>query len=332
MDAKKDSFSYSSKKLAGCIIIGISSPLIAQSGNTIDGVFEAAGVSATSYSDSNDVELEDWSLNYSYTLKNNLKTKVSAHHHYVTAGKARDNYDGNELKVEIRKKNTDQIETELTVGAIYLDNQRTNKRTNHVKYKAKITAKPTAKTTYKLEYGNDLLFREALIEADNNQLLSGKTAKLSGTWRLAKRFITEASTQHRKLSDGNTSNQHRVAVLYGISPDTPWVWAGVEAQSLSYDKAKTNYWSPKKYEAYALIANGNFPIKKNINVSLNGNINQTKEENHEWASGFSAGIGADFTLSENAHIKADAVYLKSTRDNIDWDSTRIGASIYISHY
>ena len=334
MEAAKNLFKLSSTPaFAGCLLVGISSPVIAQSGNSIDKIFEtAAGSSVSSYTDSNGVELDDWSLNYEYDSKNNFKAEVSAHHHYVTAGTNRDKYDGNEITAKFGKKLNDSIEAEINVGAIYLDNRRTDNRTNHTKYKAKIMTKPIANSTISLEHGDDLLFREAIIEDDSNRLLSGKTTKLSGTWRVAKRYIAEASTQHRKLSDGNASNHHRAAVLYGISPDIPWIWAGVEAQSLSYDQRKTNYWSPTEYEAYALVANGNFKVTKNLSVNVNGNINRTKEENHEWASGYSAGVGVDYTLSENTRIKADAIYLKSKREKVDWDSSRIGASFEVSHY
>lgn len=334
-EAVKNLFKLSSQTFIA-VLVGISTPLVAQPAqpsNSIDKIFETvAGSSISSYTDSNGIELDDWSLSHEYDAKDNFKSKISAHHYYVTAGTNRDKYDGNEITAKFGKKLGNSIEAEVNVGAIYLDNHRTDKRTNHTSYKAKIMTKPSANSTISVEYADELLFREAIIEDDNGRLLSGKTTKLAGTWRVAKRFITEASTQHRKLSDGNASNHHRAAVLYGISPDTPWIWAGVEAQSLSYDQAKTNYWSPTEYKAYALIANANYKVSNNLSVNANGNINRTKEENHDWASGYSAGVGADYALSENAHIKTDAIYLQSTRENVDWDSHRIGASLEVSHY
>lgn len=315
--------------LSGFVLIGISSPLFAYSGNSIDRVFEST---ASFYEDSNDVKLNDWSVSYGYDLGKNTKAKVSAHHHYITAGSDRDKYDGNEIIAEIKQKHNDFIETELSVGAVYLDNRRTDKRKNYTKYKAKIVAKPIKNTAITLEHGDDLLFREAIIEDDDNHLLSGKTTKISGSWRVSKRVIAEGSLQHRKLSDGNSSKQNRTALLYGISPDVPWVWAGVEAQSLSYDERKNNYWSPTDYKSYALIANGNFPVNKKLSVNVAGSVNRTKEKDQKWASGYSVGVGADFTLNENSHIKADATYLKSTRDGVDWDGRRVGVDFSYSHF
>lgn len=329
MNAVKNKFNFSNQTFAGFLLISTSTPIFAQPSNSIDKIFEAA---ASSYTDSNGVELENWSVNYGYKLENDFQAKVSAHHHYATAETGRDKYDGNEITAQLKKKFNQSIDTEVNVGAIYLDNHRTKKRKHYTEYKAKIVTKPTKSTTASLEYSDNLLFREAIIEDDNNHLLSGKTTKLSGTWRAAKRVIAEASTQRRKLSDGNKSKHNRVAVLYGISPDTPWVWAGVEAQTLSYDKEKTNYWSPTDYKSYALIANGNFKTTENLSLNVNGSINRTKEVNRKWASGYSIGVGADLKLNESSHIKADAVYLKSSRDGIDWDSRRIGATFEVSHY
>lgn len=313
----------------GFLLIGLSSPLFAYSGDSIDKVFEST---ASFYEDSNGVKRDEWSVSYGSDLGESTKAKVTAHHHYVTAGSDRDKYDGNEVVAEIKQKYNDFIEAELSVGAVYLDNRRTDKRKNYTKYKAKIITKPIKNTTISLEHSDDLLFREVIIEDDNNHLLSGKTTKVSGLWRVSRKIIAEGSMQRRKLSDGNASKQNRATLLYGISPDVPWVWAGVEAQSLSYDEKKNSYWSPTDYKSYALVANGNFPVNKKLNVNVTGSVNRTKEEGKKWASGYSAGVGADFTLSENSHVKADAIYLKSTRDGVDWDSRRVGATFVYSHF
>ncbi len=313
--------------LTGTVLLGISIPAFAAPQNSIDGVFEAA---ATSYEDSNDIKFEDESVSYTHINKN-TRAKVSAHHYYIVDGSERDKYDGNEITAGLTQK-YNHIETEVSVGAVYLDNHRTDKRKNHVKYKARVSAKPTGNATVSLEHSDDFLFKEAIITDDENQLLSGKTTKLSASWRVSRRVIAEGSVQRRKLSDGNASRHKRAALLYGISPDVPWVWAGAEVQSLSYDEKKNNYWSPTDYKSYALIANGNFPVSKKLSVNVSGSVNRTKEAGQTWASGYTAGVGADFSLNQNSHVKADAMYLKSTRDGVDWDGKRVGVSFAYSHY
>jgi len=329
MSKVRIAFKFGRQAFVGCVLIYISSPVFADSGNLIDREFASA---ASFYKDSNNVELDDWSLAYDYNVNKNTRVGVEAHRYYATAGTNRDKYDGNEITANIKQKYNDFIETEASVGAVFMDNRRTDKRKNHVKYKAKITLKPTTDSSVSLEHSNDLLFKEAIINDDDNNLLSGKTTKVSGSWRVSKRFIAEGSSQRRKLSDGNVSKHKRAALLYGISPGVPWVWAGVEAQSLSYDQRKANYWSPSDYKAYALIANGNFPVSKKLSMNMSASVNRTKEKGQSWASGYSAGVGADFAVNENSHVKADALYLKSSRDGVDWDSSRVGVSYTHSHF
>ncbi len=315
--------------LAGSVLIGILTPAFSYPKNSIDGVFEAA---ASSYEDSNDIKLDEQSVSYAYGVNKNTKVKVSAHHHYIVDGSEKAKYDGNEITAGFTQKYNNYIETDVSVGAVYLDNHRTDKRKNYFKYNAKIIAKPVKDAAISLEHSDDFLFKEAIITDDKNQLLSGKTTKLSGSWRVSKRVIVEGSVQHRKFSDGNVSRHKRAALLYGISPDVPWIWAGAEVQSLSYDEKKNNYWSPTGYKAYALIANGNFPVSKKLNVNVSGSVNRTKEANQNWALGYTAGVGADFTLNDNSHVKADAMYLKSSRDGVDWSGKRVGVSFAYSHY
>ena len=316
--------------LISSLLVSVSFPIVAQA-DSIDDIISDFGAGASVYSDKNGISIKDWSVDYTRGYKNNINWKLGAHYHDVSeTGKYA--YHGNEVIGQITKEFNDYIKGELSIGAIHLENQGTHQHTNFTKYNAKITAQPTKNASITVEHGENLLFQEAIIEDDNKHLVSGKTTKLSGSWRAAKRIIVEGSTQYRELSDGNTSRQNRAAVLYGISPDVPWVWAGVEAQSLSYDDTKNNYWSPEDYEAYAVVLSTNFPINKKLSLSAGGNINRTKEKGYDWASGGTVTVGANYALSKNTSIKAEASYLESTRGNDSWNGNKVGISFVVSDF
>ena len=328
-----NTFRPSNKALFSCLMIGVAAPITAQA-DSIDEIINDFTAQASVYSDSGGIRIEDKSVQYQRRYKNNkgVNWKLETHGYDLRGETGSDTYQGADVVAAISKEFNHYINTELSVGAVYLENQRSRDKTHFNKYKGKVTLKPNSKVSVSLEHGEDLLFKEAIIEDDNKKLVSGKTTRVVGSWRAAKRVIVEGSSQYRKLSDGNRSKQHRAALLYGISTDTPWVWVGVEAQSLAYDKTKANYWSPEEYEAYALIANGNFKVNDKLSLNVNGSINRTKEKGFDWASGRSVTIGADYAVTENVHIKPYASYLESTRENIGWDGNRVGVQFVVSNF
>ena len=325
-------FTPNNKALFSCLMIGVT-PITAQA-DSIDEIINDFSAQASVYNDSGGIRIEDRSLQYQRRHKNKNKPnwKLEVHDDKVSGETGKDSYEGADIIGTITKEFNHYITTELSVGAVYLDNQRTHKKTHFNKYNGKVSLRPNNKIAVSLEHGEDLLFKEAIIEDNANQLVSAKTTKVVGSWRAAKRVIVEGSSQYRELSDGNRSKHHRGAVLYGISTDTPWVWVGVEAQSMSYDEKKSNYWSPQDYEAYALVATSNFKINDKLSVNVNGNINRTREDDFDWATGRSITVGADYALTKDVHIKPYASYLDSSRENANWDGSRVGVSFVVSNF
>jgi hypothetical protein len=332
MAINNNTFIPSNKALLSCLIIGVATPISAQA-DTVDDIINSFTAQASVYSDSGGIRIEDKSLQYQRRYKSKKTDwKLEAHDYNFKGETGSDSYQGADIVTTISKEFNDYITTELSVGAVYLKNKRTDEKKNFTKYKGKVTLKPNSKLAINIEHDKDLLFKQAIIEDDHNKLVSGKTSRVSASWRAAERIIAEGSSQYRKLSDGNQSKHHRAALLYGISTDTPWVWAGVEAQSLSYDETKSNYWSPTEYKAYALIANGNFAVNKKLNLNVSGSLNRTKEDKFDWATGGAVSVGADYALTKNTKLKAHATYLESTRDNVKWDGSRVGVSFVVSNF
>lgn len=331
MDKINNTFRPSNNALISCLLIGAVAPVTSYA-NNIDDIISDFSAGASVYSDKNGISIKDWQLGYENGRKSGTKWKIESHYHDVENEGDKDTYHGEQILGTITQEFNEYIQAELSVGAVYMENQRTHNDKNFTKYKAKVTTKPTKNLTISAEHGEDLLFSEALIEDDNNQLLSGKTSRVSGNWRAAKRIIVEGSSQYRELSDGNRAKQHRGAVLYGISPDTPWVWAGVEAQSLSYDEKKSNYWSPEEYEAYAVVVTSNVKVNDKLSVDVSGNLNRTKEDNFDWSSGNAVSVGATYKVSENTKVKAHATHLESSREKESWNGNSVGASFVVSHF
>jgi len=332
MGTNNNTFIPSNKALLSCLIIGVATPITAQA-DAVDDIINDFTAQASVYSDSGGIRIEDKSIQYQRRYKSKkVDWKLEAHHYNFKGETGSDRYQGADIVSTVSKEFNDYIAAELSIGAVYVENKRTTQDKNFTKYRGKVTLKPNNKVTINLEHEKDLLFKQAIIEDDNNKLVSGKTSRVSTSWRAAERVIVEGSSQYRKLSDGNQSKHHRGALLYGISTGTPWVWAGVEVQSLSYDKTKSNYWSPTEYEAYALIANGNFAVNKKLNLNVNASLNRTKEGKFDWATGGAVSVGADYALTKNIKLKAHATYLESTRDNVKWDGSKVGVSFVVSNF
>jgi hypothetical protein len=330
----KNSLISNNKALLSCLLIGVAIPITAQA-DTVDDVISNFTAKASAYNDSTGIRIEDRFIQYERLQKNKKHKpdlKLEAHDYDVDGETGKDSYHGSDVVGTITKEFNKYVTGEFSVGTVYLENQRTRDYTQFAKYKGKATIKPNSKVTITAEHGEDLLFKEAIIEDDANKLVSGETSRIATTWRAAERIIVEGSSQYRKLSDDNSSEHHRGALLYGISTGTPWVWAGVEAQSLSYDDKKTNYWSPEEYQAYALIANGNFTVTKKLKINANASVNRTKEDNFAWATGGAISVGTDYALTEKTSVKTHATYLQSTRDTTQWNGNSVGASFTVSHF
>jgi opacity protein-like surface antigen len=315
-------------------MIVVAAPITAQA-DSVDDIINDFTLQSSVYKDSAGIRIEERSVQYQRHYKNQTHRanwKLEAHDYDAKGETGSDTYHGSDIVSTISKEFNDYIATEISVGAVYLENQRTRDYTRFNKYKGKVTVKPNRKITINMEHSEDLLFKEAIIEDDTNKLVSGQTSKITGSWRAAERVIIEGGSQYRRLSDGNKSRHHRGAVLYGISTGTPWVWAGVEAQSLSYEETKSNYWSPRDYEAYSLLITGNHKITEKFSIDGNANINRTKENDSNWATGGAVTIGANYALTENTSIRADASYLESTRDNVKWDGSKVGISFVVSNF
>ncbi|MCK5917358.1 MAG: hypothetical protein KAG34_02980 [Cocleimonas sp.] len=334
MKTINNTFIPSNKALLSCLMIGIVAPITAQA-DSVDDVINDFSAKVSVYSDSGGIRIEDRSVQYQRHYKdkkNKADWKLEAHDYDIKGETGSDIYHGPDIVGTITKEFNNYVTGELSVGVIYLENQRTSDYTRRNKYNAKATIKPNKKVTITAEHGEGFLFKEAIIEDDNNKLVSGQTSKVTGSWRAAERVILEGGSQYRRLSDGNKSRLHRGAALYGISTGTPWLWAGVEAQTLSYEDSKSNYWSPKDYEAYSVLITGNHKITEKLNIDGNANINRTKENNADWATGGAVTIGANYALTENTSVRADASYLESTRDGVKWDGNKVGASFIVSTF
>ncbi len=322
----------SNNALLSCLVIGVAAPITANADN-IDNIIEDFTAKASIYDDKNGIHIVDKvAVYHRKNKKAAVDWKLKAHDYEFHGEKNADVYDGNTIIGEITKEFNEYISSQLSVGAVFITNHRTKLTSKFTNYNAKVTVKPNKKVAINVEHGEDLLFKEAIIQDDNNKLVSAETSRLSGSWRAGKRVIIEGSSQYRELSDGNYSRHHRAAALYGISPDTPWVWLGVEAQSLSYDDKKSNYWSPEDYESHAVILSSNFNVNKRLSVNVNGNINRSKEKGYDWASGSGVTVGAKYKISEKTSINAHASYTESSRESEAWHGKSAGVSITVTDF
>lgn len=117
---------------------------------------------------------------------------------------------------------------------------------------------------------------------------------------------------------GNRARESKAGAYYGISPDWPWVWAGVEVGHLDYAQQKDQYWTPKKHRSAALVLDANFPVTEKLELSTGLSAGRSRAEGTSSSHDYGASVGANYKISKNTKLSLDAHHYKSSQDNDRW--------------
>ncbi|MCK5901673.1 MAG: hypothetical protein KAG28_00875 [Cocleimonas sp.] len=323
------------KTLLSCLVIGVLTPVSSNTfADTVDSIISDFSAGASAYRDNTGTRIKDTGIAYEYGKKHVIKGKVEVHHYKARGETGNDDHYGHEVLGTITKDFNDYIKTEVSVGSVDFKNDRTKKHTRLTKHKAKITFTPHHTVKLAAEHKKDFLFKEAIVTDDSNKLVSAKTSKVSARWRAHDRLLVKGSSQQRKLSDDNRSKKHDAAVLYRLSSshNPAKVWTGVEAQSQTYDKSKSNYWSPEDYQSYALVIKSKLPVTERLNLTANASINRSKQKDFESVTGGAVKLGANYALTQKTQLKAHASHVESSRKATNWNSSKVGMSFTVSDF
>jgi hypothetical protein len=91
-------------------------------------------------------------------------------------------------------------------------------------------------------------------------------------------FVAVIPRVLRKLDDRNIQHQSAAALLYGVSPEWPWIWVGVGTEQLRCDESRPGYWSPRIFRSSGLRVDVAAPITEQLSYSVAANLDRVNED------------------------------------------------------
>lgn len=180
-----------------------------------------------------------------------------------------------------------------------------------------------------LESGRDFIYTGGSVTGGITRQLTALDHTASFRWRPENRLRIQGQGGYRKYDETNEENIARnadISALYGISPSWPWVWAGIGAQVLKYEKEVPDYWSPDRFTAYGLRFESSFPVYKRLAGSAAANLNRQSENGTE-GYGYDVRGGFQYRLYGQLYARLDMSKSKSIQQSSAWKSDNITFSL-----
>lgn len=175
---------------------------------------------------------------------------------------------------------------------------------------------PSERLSLQIGYENDFAYT-SIVHRDLSLALRTESYTARFNYRPWERIQVRANAGFSQLNDGNSAGRGDISLLYGFATATPWWWAGVIAESLSYERDEEAYWSPVDYWAYGAYTEASFPIYGIVSGALAAKVSETRE------NGGDPGIGTYFSTGLNFGRRDDylltVVYEKSDSSS-EWSS------------
>lgn len=288
------------------------------------------GMEAETISTSSDFDRHSINLNYG-SQQGEAGFGGTAAHHRIDDEYA--SYRANEVKVRAGHQLNDTFYIEGGVGANRIKSRHYNHSKSLTSYQVGARAKLSDQVSVGLEHEKDLVYRDQIIENEHGEILSAKTTRADVKFRPAERVRLEGESEYRKFSDGNSSKGYKVGAYYGISPNWPWIWTGVEYSNLDFKHQDSGYWTPENHRAVAATLSASFPVNDSLSMNGSVNVNRNRNDNsNETNTGYYASLGADLKLSPNSTLSAKAHHIKSQQEASDWDETGANIGLKFNHY
>lgn len=255
-----------------------------------------------------------------YTGRANANTRygIKASQHRLTENNV--GYNATEVKLRAKTRINPQVTLSGSLGSGRVAQRHSggNSR-NLTTYHGRVEVKASERVALGLEHGKDFAFRDQILTGDDGQILSAETTKADIKYRPSKRVRLEAETSRRRLSDGNRKRESKAGAYYGISPDWPWVWTGVEVTHRDYDQKKNRYWTPQNHRSVAVVLDASFPVNDRLALNSGLSVGRSKESGVSGMStDYFASVGADFRLNKGAKLYAKAYHVKSRQSDSNW--------------
>jgi hypothetical protein len=173
-----------------------------------------------------------------------------------------------------------------------------------------------------LEASRDFIYPEGAVPGGIAQQMTARDYTGSVRWRPAYRWRLLGQGNRREYDDENNSHQGTMSILYGVSPEWPWIWAGVGAQYLSFKRQVADYWSPKRFTAYGLRFDSSFPITQRLTGTAAANLDKLDEDGST-GTGYYLQAGVQYRLHGELYARLDLTGSKSIQRTTTWSSNSI---------
>jgi hypothetical protein len=194
-------------------------------------------------------------------------------------------------------------------------------------YEIEAHAKLSSFLSLNVDSADDYVYQLGLQPAGVREFLHARKNRGGLSWTPKNRLRLTASTSLWYLSDGNIRRHNTADLLYGISTDWPWIWAGVSYEALHYDKNKADYWTPRKFHSTGLVFDSSFPITEGYTGALSINISKIKENSYPVGNSNSLFAGLDHKLNHDYTLRFGFSRIRSLQESSKWTENTYSLSI-----
>ncbi len=215
---------------------------------------------------------------------------VTAEHH---KGEMADSskFSGTKIGVFVGHKYSHRAYFDAAVFAHQLESVRNSVDTARLTGQTTIVLNPVDPLWISFLGRNDFVYQEMFLPAGITRGLTASTARIDFVYRLQEKWRALGKTSQKWFSDGNRREDHELALMYGIAPTTPWIWAGLGASYLGYQTSQPGLWTPHDFFAYGPKIDVAVPMAGGFTAVTELNYNISREESQSDSHGYSAAIG-----------------------------------------
>lgn len=179
-----------------------------------------------------------------------------------------------------------------------------------------------------LQFNHDWKYTDLSLPGSLDQFLKSDRLDIFFFLRPHHRTRVIAPVTIEEISDNNRKFQFNPQVLYGVLPDTPWLWVGLGAEYLSNRNPGVGYWSPSKFIAFGPRFEFATPFGSS-DWSLNSAfaLNRLKEENNSFGRGVSSSVSIQKGARDQTHVGVSYYKISSEQSGSDWHE--VGAKLNI---
>lgn len=184
-------------------------------------------------------------------------------------------------------------------------------------YSGAVYWSPSAWLDLHIFTNRDYLYTDAQIPAGITEALAARTYAAAVTIKPARRWHLNGTGKVGALSDGNRSYHYIYSLMYGVSPDWPWIWVGIGGETLHYDEARPGYWTPRNFRAAGLRFDSSVPLSESLEFDAALNLDRLHEDGTT-GSGYYADVGFDWTMMKDIHLRLGAIRNHSLQQGSRW--------------